>query len=147
MSFGAHPVSAEFPLPAWMEFHYRPPQDAIRRLYDQCDAWLCGSRREGFHLPPLEAMACRCPVVSTRVGGPMDLVEEGVNGFIVDLEDSAGLAERLLRVLSLDEADWRRMSDAALATAFIGLFGPIRPATLPLGPPNGGGESTRESNA
>lgn len=117
LAFGAERVAPELPLPPWIEFHYRPPQDAIPTLYARCDAWLCGSRREGFHLPPLEAMACRCPLVSTRVGGPMDIVEEGVNGFLVEVEDVAGLAERLLRVLALDEARWKRMSDAALATA------------------------------
>ncbi|HWM41972.1 MAG TPA: glycosyltransferase family 4 protein [Burkholderiales bacterium] len=117
LAFGAEHVAPDLPLPPWSEFHYRPPQDAIRTLYARCDVWLCGSRREGFHLPPLEAMACRCPLVSTRVGGPMDIVEEGVNGFLVDVEDAAGLAERLLRVLAFDEARWKRMSDAALATA------------------------------
>lgn len=117
IAFGAHRVLAELPLPEWVEYHFLPPQDEIRSLYASCDVWLCGSRREGFHLPPLEAMACRCPVVSTRVGGPLDLVEEGVNGYLVDLDDSAGLAEQLIKVLSLDEAEWKRMSDAALATA------------------------------
>lgn len=117
VAFGASRFSVELPLPEWVEFHYCPPQDEIRRLYATCDVWLCGSRREGFHLPPLEAMACRCPVVSTRVGGPLDTVEEGVNGFLVDVEDSDGLAERLVKVLTLGEAEWRRMSDAALATA------------------------------
>jgi len=117
LAFGAERIPAQSPLPDWIEFHYRPPQEEIRRLYARCDAWLCGSRREGFHLPALEAMACRCPVVSTRMGGAMDIIEEGVNGFLVEVEDSAGLAERLLAVLGLGEAQWKRMSDAALATA------------------------------
>jgi hypothetical protein len=33
------------------------------------------------------------------------------------VEDADALAERLLRVLGMDEARWKRMSDAALATA------------------------------
>jgi glycosyltransferase involved in cell wall biosynthesis len=117
IAFGARQVVAEFPLPEWVEFHYRPPQDQIRQIYSQCDVWLCGSRCEGFHLPPLEAMACRCPVVSTRVGGPLDTIKDGANGFLVDVEDSAGLAEHLMRILGLGEADWQQMSNAALATA------------------------------
>lgn len=117
IAFGGERVSAELPLPGWVEFHYRPPQDEIRHLYGKCDVWLCGSRREGFYLPALEAMACRCPVISTRVGAMPDIIEDGVNGFLVDVEDSAGLAERLVNVLTLSEAGWRRMSDAALATA------------------------------
>ena len=117
VAFGAERVSTRLPLPDWAEFHYRPPQDQLRRLYGQCDVWLCGSRQEGFHLPALEAMACRCPVVSTRIGGPADFVEDGINGFLVDVENFRKLAERLMVVLTLSEADWRRISEAALATA------------------------------
>jgi glycosyltransferase involved in cell wall biosynthesis len=117
IAFSVDRVSAEMPLPEWIEFHYRPPQDEIPRIYARCDAWLCASRREGFHLPALEAMACRCPLVSTRMGGPADFVIDGTNGLLVDVEDADALAERLLRVLGMDEARWKRMSDAALATA------------------------------
>jgi glycosyltransferase involved in cell wall biosynthesis len=117
VSFGADEPNQDFPLPAGTTFAYRPAQNAIRDLYAQCDVWLCGSCREGFHLPPLEAMACRCPVVSTRVGGPLDIVEEGVNGFLVDIGDAAALARRLEQVLGLSEEQWLEMSDAAYATA------------------------------
>jgi len=65
----------------------------------------------------LEAMACRCPVVSTRIGGSADILEEGVNGFLVEVENSTKLAERLAEVLSLSDANWRAMSEAALRTA------------------------------
>jgi glycosyltransferase involved in cell wall biosynthesis len=117
IAFGAERIAAQLPLPEWVEFHYRPAQDEIPRLYARCDVWLCASRREGFHLPALEAMACRCPVVSTRMGGPADFIEEGVNGFLVGVEDAAGLAERLLAVFAFEAPLWRQMSDAALATA------------------------------
>jgi glycosyltransferase involved in cell wall biosynthesis len=117
VAFSVQPVSAQLPLPDWCEFHYRPPQDTIRHIYAKCDVWLCASRREGFHLPPLEAMACRCPVVSTRVGGPLDTVRNGVNGYLVEIEDASGLAMRLGTILELSDIEWRRMSDAALDTA------------------------------
>ena len=117
VSFGAERPARKLPLPADAEFHYRPPQSTIKDLYAKCDVWLCGSRREGFHLPPLEAMACRCPVVSTRVGGPVDIIREGINGHLVDVEDSTALANRTASVLSLPEDQWRVMSDAAYSTA------------------------------
>jgi glycosyltransferase involved in cell wall biosynthesis len=117
VSFGAERPGLGLQLPAYAEFHYRPPQDKLRDLYAQCDVWLCGSAREGFHLPPLEAMACRCPVVSTRVGGPEDTIEEGVNGHLVDIGDTKGLADRLLRVLNLPQEEWTKMSKAAYRTA------------------------------
>ena len=115
IAFSSERVAGHLPLPDWIEFRYRPPQEEIRRLYASCDVWLCASRREGFHLPALEAMACRCPVVSTRMGGPRDFIEDGVNGFLVDVGDAAALAGRLLEIFQGNR--WQRMSDAALATA------------------------------
>lgn len=117
VSFGAEHPGMRLRLPPYAEFHYRPPQERLRDLYAQCDVWLCGSAVEGFHLPPLEAMACRCPVVSTRVGGPMDIIEEGVNGYLVAPKETAALADRVVRVLRLSPRRWRLMSDAAYRTA------------------------------
>jgi glycosyltransferase involved in cell wall biosynthesis len=117
IAFGACDPSPDFPLPAGTEYIKQPPQDLIKEIYAKCDVWLCGSRSEGFHLPPLEAMACRCPVVSTEVGGPLDTIEEGVNGYLVPVEDDEALADRLVKMLSLSQEDWQSMSDAAYATA------------------------------
>jgi glycosyltransferase involved in cell wall biosynthesis len=47
----------------------------------------------------------------------MDIIQEGVNGHLVDVGDAQALADRLLRVLKLPNVDWKKMSDAALATA------------------------------
>ena len=103
VSFGAERPDFRLPLPASTQFHYRPPQDVLRGIYAQCDVWLCGSHVEGFHLPPLEAMACRCPIVSTRVGGSMDVIEEGVNGHLVDVKDDKALADPGLARLEASE--------------------------------------------
>ncbi len=117
IAFGARPVNPALPLPRGSTYHEAPRQSEIRDIYAACDVWLCGSRAEGFHLPPSEAMACRCPVVSTRIGGAVEIVTEGVNGHIVDVEDSATLGARLADVLALPEAEWKAMSDAAHARA------------------------------
>ncbi len=116
-AYGAVPVNQELALPEGSAYFLQPPQERIAEVYAGCDVWLCGSRKEGFHLPPLEAMACRCPVVSTRVGGAVEIVEEGLNGFLVDVEDVGALAEGVLRILRQNDAAWRRMSDAAHSTA------------------------------
>lgn len=114
--FGPTVPRGDLALPAGYEFHHRPQQDTIRKLYAQCDLWLCSSKREGFHLPSLEAMACRCPVVSTRAGGPEDIVEPEKNGILVDVDDVPGLATACCRLLTAGEDEWRKFSDAALAT-------------------------------
>ncbi|MBD1804007.1 glycosyltransferase family 4 protein [Microcoleus sp. FACHB-SPT15] len=117
VAFGSSAPTADLPLPEGTQYIQRPAQNTIKDIYASCDVWLCGSWSEGFHLPPLEAMACRCPVVSTQVGGPLDIVKEGVNGYLVPLGDSTALANQLVHVLSLPETEWQTMSDAAYATA------------------------------
>ncbi|HVT88762.1 MAG TPA: glycosyltransferase family 4 protein [Tepidisphaeraceae bacterium] len=104
-------------LPAGALLNVQPTTSQLRELYSACDVWLCTSRCEGFHLPPMEAMACRCPVVSTRVGGPIDMIEDGINGFLLNVDDVKGLAERVLEILKLSDLQWRTMSDAAYSKA------------------------------
>jgi glycosyltransferase involved in cell wall biosynthesis len=117
-AFGHHPPGENgLPLPPYATFTENPPQDQIHTIYGGCDAWVCGSRSEGFIIPPLEAMACRTPVVSTRVSGPDTYIEDGVNSYLVDIDDEMALAERLEMLLRLPDPDWRRLSDAAHATA------------------------------
>lgn len=117
VAFGAVDADPALPLPEGTQYHKLPEQDRLRDIYAQCDIWLCGSRAEGFHLPPLEAMACRTPVVATRVGGTVETVSDGVNGYLVDVDDTAALSARLVDVASLSPGDWQSMSDAAHARA------------------------------
>ena len=117
VAFGSGTVAEWLPLPSGSAFHYLPAQDLLRDLYASCDVWLCASHVEGFGLPMLEAMACRCPVVATDSGGPADFVKSGYNGYLVPVGDTEALADRLVDVLTCDAEKWRSMSNAALATA------------------------------
>jgi glycosyltransferase involved in cell wall biosynthesis len=115
VSFGAAlPDRGE--LPADCEFHYRPQQKQIAHLYARCDAWLSTSRTEGFNLPPLEAMSSGCPAVCSKTGRPLEIIEDGVNGYLVDPGDVEGFATAILSILSLSNSDWRLMSEAARRT-------------------------------
>ena len=105
------------PLPPGSEFSLMPPQRQIREIYASCDVWLCSSRSEGYHMPPIEAMGCRCPPVATKVGGPGDVIQEGISGFLVDIDDVEAIAEKVVGVLNLSLPEWTRLSDAAYATA------------------------------
>jgi glycosyltransferase involved in cell wall biosynthesis len=68
-------------------------------LLKSCDVFCLPSRSEGFSNALLEAMACRLPCVTTCVGGNAEAIEDGVNGFVVQPEDSGMLAERILLLL------------------------------------------------
>ncbi|MBI3160552.1 MAG: glycosyltransferase [Chloroflexi bacterium] len=64
----------------------------IPRYYQCLDLYLVTAREEGGPQAILEAPACGVPVVSTRVGLAPDILEDGVSGALVDVEDVAALA-------------------------------------------------------
>ena len=115
VAFGTHQMIPQLPFPPRIEFHFRPPQDKLREVYSQCDAWLFSSKTEGFGLPILEAMACRTPVIGTPAGAAPELLSEG-GGVLVAPEDPADMARAIEEVVTLGEPEWRRMSDQAFAT-------------------------------
>ncbi|MEX0299173.1 MAG: glycosyltransferase family 4 protein [Kordiimonas sp.] len=117
VSFGAHPTQRAMPLPSGATYIINPPQDQIRQIYANCDVFIAGSYAEGFGLPILEALACRSPVVATRTGCTTDVIEEGQNGFIVDVGDAAGMADKACKILSLTNEAWMRMSTTARKSA------------------------------
>ncbi len=116
ISFSTERPSDRLPLPEGTEFVLQPPQERIRDLYARCDAWLFGSRAEGFGLPLLESMACRTPVIATPAGAAPELLAGG-GGILVKPEDSAAMAEAISTISGLSEAAWHDMSDKAHATA------------------------------
>ena len=65
------------------------PYEEMAQYYNGVDVFVCSSASEGFSLSVLEASACGRPVVSTRVGGSEDLIENGVNGFLIDRDFDA----------------------------------------------------------
>jgi len=88
------------------EYTRFPSIETVRNIYSRTAVWLLASRSEGFGAPILEAMACGCAVVSTRCGGPEDIIEDGVNGFLVDVGDVASVVERAFTLI--DNPDLRR---------------------------------------
>jgi glycosyltransferase involved in cell wall biosynthesis/SAM-dependent methyltransferase len=71
------------------------PADAMPDFYSAVDVYLNTSRIEGGPMPPLEAMSCETPVVSTPVGTVRDLVSDGSEGLIVPVGDALRTAEAL----------------------------------------------------
>lgn len=72
------------------------------------------SRVEAFGIVVLEGWRSGAPIVVTSHGGPADLVTDGVDGLVVDPQDTAALA-RALRLVVTDADAARRMGAAGLA--------------------------------
>jgi glycosyltransferase involved in cell wall biosynthesis len=69
-------------------------------FFASLDLYAMPSRSEGLGSSALLAMAHGLPVVATRVGGLPEIVEDGANGWLVDPESPAALAQALVRAAS-----------------------------------------------
>jgi glycosyltransferase involved in cell wall biosynthesis len=63
------------------------------------DLFLLPSAQESFGLSALEAMACEVPVIASRVGGLPEVVRDGVTGYLLPPDDTAGMAAAALALL------------------------------------------------
>jgi glycosyltransferase involved in cell wall biosynthesis len=86
-------------------------QEDVAPFYAAFDALVLPSSNEGTPVSAIEALAAGRPVVATRVGGVPDVVEEGEDGFLVELGATDELADRLAQ-LARDPALRERMGAA-----------------------------------
>jgi glycosyltransferase involved in cell wall biosynthesis len=86
------------------------------KVYARSTVLVLPSLADGFGYVVGEAMSCGLPVIVTTATGASDLVEDGVNGFVVPPADANALTERLAQ-LAADRDLARRMGAAARLTA------------------------------
>ena len=125
-------------LPAQTTWTERLAQEDVVRAMDEATCLVLPSRSEGLGRVIVEASLRGRGVVAMRVGGIRDIVEDGVNGLLVDSEEE--LADALVRVLA-DRQLAERLGAAARRTVEPWLASPeqfaerlaelIRPYTGP----------------
>jgi glycosyltransferase involved in cell wall biosynthesis len=67
------------------------------------DIFVLPSLSEGFSIVSLEAMACGLPVIATKVGVLPEIIENGVNGFLIDSGEPKEIAEKVLQLLGSED--------------------------------------------
>ena len=87
-----------------------------REAYASADIFVFPSALETFGLVVVEAMAAGLPVVSSRVGGVRDVVEEGVTGYTFDVNDVPAMVEGVRRI-AVSREHMAQMGAAARAFA------------------------------
>lgn len=78
-------------------------QENLRELYAISDVFMLLSEKESFGLVLLEAMIHGVPCIGTNIGGIPEVIEDGKNGYIVELGDIESASKQLLKLLVSDE--------------------------------------------
>jgi len=114
--FGHEPRPS--PMPPWIDYRRDLQETDLVRLYNQSALYLCCSLAEGFALPPAEAAACGCAIVSTDCGGIGEYAEPGITALLSPPSDSQALADNIVRAMTdedlrqgLARAAHRRIQD------------------------------------
>jgi glycosyltransferase involved in cell wall biosynthesis len=80
--------------------HFTGWRQDLAEVYADLAVAVCCSINEGTPVSVIEAAAAGKPVVGTRVGGMPDIVQDGVNGFLIPSGDAPALARSISRLLA-----------------------------------------------
>jgi glycosyltransferase involved in cell wall biosynthesis len=92
------------------------PREEVREAYQAATFLVHVSTYEGMSNVILEALASGLPVAASQIPGNTELIQDGINGFLVDpASGPAQLADRISPLFQ-DQTTWDRLSAAARAT-------------------------------
>lgn len=76
--------------------------DDVATCLNASDVFVMGSIIEGWPTAMVEALACGKPIVSTKVSGAYEMIDEGINGFIASNRDTEIFSNLLINAISLE---------------------------------------------
>ena len=109
-------LSEQYGLKDMVTFLGKRSQDSLPYYYSAAEAVVVPSQYESFGMVALEAMACGKPVVASHIGGLAYLVQDGITGYTVPVDDPEALASRLTLLIQ-DQGLRDRMGKQAVRVA------------------------------
>jgi alpha-1,3-mannosyltransferase len=103
---------AELGLTGRVRFLGAVSREELYQLLERANLFVSASSYEGFGLATIEAMSAATVVVVTAVGAHVDVIRDGVSGFLMD-RDASGLAAHMEHVLSLPREKLTQIGAAA----------------------------------
>jgi len=92
--------------------HHKPEDVAVlyRIAADPHGVFVNPALTEPFGLTLIEAAACGLPIVATEDGGPIDIIKNCQNGYLINPLDKISMADTILKTLT-DKPEWRRLAN------------------------------------
>jgi L-malate glycosyltransferase len=87
--------------------------DLVPYYMSSCDTFILSSLDEGFGRVLIEAMAMKKLVISTKVGGTKDIIEDGETGFFMEKANADSFVKIIENVLNLHEIQRSKIIEKA----------------------------------
>tara|TARA_R110001599_G_scaffold310954_1_gene518201 strand:+ start:9516 stop:10673 length:1158 start_codon:yes stop_codon:yes gene_type:complete len=84
---------------------------SIATFYRGAKIYVSASRQEAFGMVILEAAAFKVPVIATKTIGACEIIDDNVDGKLIDIEDTKAMAEQITLLLT-DEKECQRLANA-----------------------------------
>lgn len=88
-------------------------ENEMRDFYQSLDYYICLSDQEGTPNPALEAAACGCLLISTKVGNMPEIIIDNVNSFFID-QNIDNIILKIHQILKIDSIKYDYMSKQLL---------------------------------
>lgn len=92
------------------QIHFLGFRTDVKELMAASDIFLFTTLQEGMPRSMMEAMACGLPCIASKIRGNVDLIEDGVNGYLCLPTDSESFSRAIKKVAG-DEKSRKRMGD------------------------------------
>jgi glycosyltransferase involved in cell wall biosynthesis len=107
----AHEWLDSLPIPI-LDLGWVDSEERLSLIFAASDFFVLPSREDNLPNMAIEAASCGLPICGFDIGGLPDIIKDGETGFLATLDDTKGLAGKIL-LLTLDEERRAEMSDAA----------------------------------
>jgi glycosyltransferase involved in cell wall biosynthesis len=109
------PIINKWKLAQQVVFMGKISKEKVRELLRSSDVCVSASRYESFGITMVEALACGTPVIATKTAGGEEIIQDGVNGYLVPIGSPRPIADALLRIVKRRKA----FSSAALRIPIV----------------------------
>lgn len=87
-------------LPGWYSYYQTPDKKVHNSIYNNSAIFIAASMKEGWALPPAEAMQCGCALACTDIGGFTDYAINNETALVSPVYDVHALADNILRLIN-----------------------------------------------